>query len=112
MNHRLNILGYLDLSQYGEKYADSANAGQEDLIAALKWIKENIKEFGGNPQNVTIFGQSGGGMKVSGLMQMKEADGLFQKGIIMSGVPDKSYKYSDKDSTPLITALLEELNCC
>ena len=110
VNHRLNILGYLDLSQYGEKYADSANAGQEDLIAALKWIKENIKEFGGNPQNVTIFGQSGGGMKVSGLMQMKEADGLFQKGIIMSGVPDKSYKYSDKDSTPLITALLEELN--
>ena len=59
VNHRLNILGYLDLSQYGEKYADSANAGQEDLIAALKWIKENIKEFGGNPQNVTIFGQSG-----------------------------------------------------
>ena len=92
VNHRLNILGYLDLSQYGEKYADSANAGQKDLIAALKWIKENIKEFGGNPQNVTIFGQSGGGMKVSGLMQMKEADGLFQKGIIMSGVPDKSYK--------------------
>ena len=85
VNHRLNILGYLDLSQYGEKYADSANAGQKDLIAALKWIKENIKEFGGNPQNVTIFGQSGGGMKVSGLMQMKEADGLFQKGIIMSG---------------------------
>ena len=65
----------------GEKYADSANAGQEDLIAALKWIKEkNNKEFGGNPQNVTIFGQSGGGMKVSGLMQMKEADGLVSKG--------------------------------
>ncbi|MEE0809770.1 carboxylesterase/lipase family protein [Blautia sp.] len=110
VNHRLNILGYLDLSQYGEKYANSANVGQDDLIAALKWIKENIKEFGGNPQNVTIFGQSGGGMKVSGLMQMKEADGLFQKGIIMSGVPDESFKYCEKDSTPLITALLKELN--
>lgn len=110
VNHRLNVLGYLDLSQYGEKYADSANAGQEDLIAALRWVKENIRNFGGDPENVTIFGQSGGGMKVSGLMQMKGADGLFQKGIIMSGVTDESLKYCDKDSTPLIQALLQELH--
>lgn len=109
VNHRLNILGYLDLSPYGDKYADSANAGQEDLIAALRWIKENIEAFGGDSRNVTIFGQSGGGMKVSGLMQMKAADGLFHKGIIMSGVPDESFRYCAKESKPLIQALLQEL---
>lgn len=109
VNHRLNVLGYLDLSPYGEKYADSANAGQEDLIAALRWVKENIAAFGGDPDNVTIFGQSGGGMKVSGLMQMPEADGLFHKGIIMSGVIGDAMPYSTGDSRPLIQALLAEL---
>lgn len=109
VNHRLNILGYLDLSPYGDKYADSANAGQEDLIAALRWIQANIAEFGGDPDNVTIFGQSGGGMKVSGLMQMPEADGLFHKGIIMSGVIGDVMPYSIGDSRPLIQAMLAEL---
>ena len=69
VNHRLNILGYFDMSPYGEKYAGSANAGQADLVAALLWVRDNIEAFGGDPGNVTIFGQSGGGMKVSGLMQ-------------------------------------------
>ncbi|MCI8772308.1 MAG: carboxylesterase/lipase family protein [Lachnospiraceae bacterium] len=70
INHRLNILGYLDLSPFGEKYANSGNAGHADMVAALRWIRKNIALFGGDPDNVTIFGQSGGGMKVADLMQI------------------------------------------
>ncbi|MFQ7749118.1 MAG: carboxylesterase family protein, partial [Eubacteriales bacterium] len=77
LNHRLNILGYLDLSPYGEKYKNSGNAGNADLVAALQWVHDNIAAFGGDPENVTIFGQSGGGGKVSSLMQTPAADGLF-----------------------------------
>lgn len=73
VNHRLNVLGYLDLSPFGEKYQDSANAGNLDLIAALEWIRDNIEGFGGDPENVTLFGQSGGGVKVWSLLQMPEA---------------------------------------
>lgn len=109
VNHRLNILGYFDMSPYGEKYAGSANAGQADLVAALLWVRDNIEAFGGDPGNVTIFGQSGGGMKVSGLMQTPEADGLFHKGMIMSGVAGDILPYSTGDSRPLIRAMLEEL---
>lgn len=109
VNHRLNILGYFDLSPYGEKYADSANLGQEDLIAALRWVKENIAAFGGDPENVTIFGQSGGGMKVSSLLQMPAADGLFHKGMIMSGVAGELLPYSTEDSRPVVQAILAEL---
>lgn len=89
VNHRLNILGYLDLSPFGEKYRNSGNAGHADLVAALEWVHENIALFGGDPGNVTIFGQSGGGMKVADLMQIPAADGLFHKGLIMSGVADE-----------------------
>ncbi|WP_333483085.1 carboxylesterase family protein [Spirosoma telluris] len=60
VNHRLNILGFLDLSGYGEKYKNSPNAGLMDLVSALQWVKQNIAQFGGDPGNVTIFGQSGG----------------------------------------------------
>ena len=84
INHRLNILGYLDVSPFGKKYKNSANAGSADMVAALKWIHDNIAAFGGDPENVTLFGQSGGGMKVWTLMQIPEADGLFHKGIIQS----------------------------
>lgn len=86
VNHRLNILGYFDLSEFGEEYADSGNAGTEDLVAALRWIRDNIGKFGGDPENVTLFGQSGGGAKVTALLQCPEADGLYAKGINMSGV--------------------------
>ena len=79
VNHRLNVLGYLNLSPFGEKYQDSANAGNLDLIAALEWIRDNIEGFGGDPENVTLFGQSGGGVKAWSLLQMPEADGLFHK---------------------------------
>ncbi len=86
VNHRLNAFGHLDLSMYGEKYKNSVNVGIADLVASLKWVKENIAAFGGDPENVTIFGQSGGGGKVTTLGQTPDADGLFQKAIVMSGV--------------------------
>ncbi len=85
LNHRLNVLGFLDLSDFGEKYANSANAGMLDIVAALKWVNKNIEEFGGDPSNVTIFGQSGGGGKVSTLLAMPDAKGLFHKAIVQSG---------------------------
>ncbi len=86
VNHRMNAFGHLDLSAYGEEYKNSVNVGIADLVAALKWVKENIAEFGGDPENVTIFGQSGGGQKVTSMGQVPAAAGLFQKAIVMSGV--------------------------
>ncbi len=88
VNHRLNILGYFDLSEYGEKYRYSGNAGIQDIIDALVWIKTNIASFGGDPNNVTVFGESGGGAKVLALMTSTRAKGLFHKGIIQSGSTD------------------------
>ncbi len=85
INHRLNVLGFLDLSAFGEKYAKSGNVGLLDMIAALKWVKNNIENFGGDPSNVTIFGQSGGGGKVTTLMACPSAAGLFNKAIVESG---------------------------
>lgn len=110
VNHRLNILGYLDLSAYGEEYANSANAGHADLVAALQWVHDNIEAFGGDPDNVTIFGQSGGGMKVTDLMQIPAADGLFQKGFVMSGVTKPGFMPPQKgDGHTIVEALLQEL---
>jgi para-nitrobenzyl esterase len=85
LNHRLGVLGYMNLMEYGEKWADAVNAGQLDLIAALAWIKENIGNFGGDATKVLIFGQSGGGSKVGTLMGMPAAKGLFQRAVIQSG---------------------------
>lgn len=85
INHRLNILGFLDLSACGPKYAQSANVGMLDIVNALEWVKNNIENFGGNPADVTILGESGGGGKVGTLMCMPAAKGLFQKAIIQSG---------------------------
>lgn len=110
INHRLNVLGYLDLSTFGEKYANSGNAGHADIVAALKWVRNNISLFGGDPDNVTIFGQSGGGMKVADLMQIADADGLFHKGLIMSGVSNASLMPScTGDGRMIVEALLKEL---
>lgn len=88
VNHRLNILGYFDLSTYGEKYRYSGNAGIQDIVDALGWIKKNIASFGGDPENVTVFGESGGGAKVMALMTTPRAKGLFKRGIIESGSTD------------------------
>jgi para-nitrobenzyl esterase len=86
VNHRLNIFGYLYLADAGgEKYTDSGNAGLLDVVAALEWVRDNISHFGGNPGNVTLFGQSGGAAKVSTLLAMPPAKGLFHKAIIESG---------------------------
>ncbi len=109
VNHRLNILGYLDLSPLGKKYENSGNAGNADLVAALEWVRDNIAAFGGDPDNVTIFGQSGGGCKVADLMQIPKADGLFHKAIIMSGVFEGHLSAPNTDSRPLLEAMLEAL---
>ena len=85
INHRLNILGFLDLSTVSKKYKYSGNVGMLDVVQALQWVRDNIKEFGGDPGNVTIFGESGGGGKVGSLLCMPPAKGLFHKAIIMSG---------------------------
>lgn len=86
VNHRLNIFGFLYLAQLGEEqYADSGNVGQHDLIAALRWIRDNISEFGGDPGNVMIFGESGGAGKVCSLLAMPEAEGLFHRAAAQSG---------------------------
>jgi para-nitrobenzyl esterase len=85
LNHRLNALGYLNLSQYGDQYASSANAGMLDIVAALQWVRANIAAFGGDANTVTIFGQSGGGGKVGTLMAMPAAKGLFHRAIVESG---------------------------
>ena len=106
INHRLNILGYLDLSPFGEKYRNSGNAGHADMVAALQWVHDNIALFGGDPENVTIFGQSGGGMKVADLMQIPAADGLFHKCLIMSGV---SYETLLPSSTGSGRAIVEAM---
>ena len=87
VNHRLNLFGFLHLADLGagEKYSQASNAGVLDIVAALTWVKENIAAFGGNPGNVTVFGQSGGGGKVTTLMAMPAAKGLFHRAIAQSG---------------------------
>jgi para-nitrobenzyl esterase len=86
VNHRLGPLGYCYLGDLaGEEYATSGNAGMLDLVAALEWIRDNILVFGGDPGNVTIFGESGGGAKVSVLLAMPAAVGLFHRAIVQSG---------------------------
>lgn len=84
VNHRLNVLGYMDLSAFGEEYADTGNLGQLDLIDALKWVRANAAAFGGDSNNVTLVGQSGGGGKVLTLMGMPEAQGMFHRAWISS----------------------------
>lgn len=85
INHRLNTLGYTDLSDYGDKYQYSGNAGNIDIVQAFKWIHDNIQNFGGDPDCVTIFGQSGGGAKTSSMLCMPMAQGLFHRAMVMSG---------------------------
>ncbi len=86
INHRLNVFGFLDMSKFGEKYENSGNCGISDLVLALQWVHDNIESFGGDPDNVLIFGQSGGGQKVTCMLQCPDADGLFHKAVIQSGV--------------------------
>jgi para-nitrobenzyl esterase len=90
LNHRLNVFGYGYFARLGAAAGDadfdySGNVGHLDIIQALKWVRDNIAEFGGDPANVTLFGQSGGGGKIVGLMAMRAADGLYRQCVTMSG---------------------------
>jgi para-nitrobenzyl esterase len=90
VNHRLNVFGFLYFAEIGgEKYAHSSNVGMLDLVAALEWVRDNIGAFGGDAGNVTIFGQSGGAGKVSTLMAMPSAKGLFHRAVIESRPMEK-----------------------
>ena len=109
VNHRLNVFGHLDMSSFGEKYKNSVNAGIVDLLYSLRWVKENIARFGGDPENVTIFGQSGGGEKVTTLGQAPEADGYFQKAIIMSGIFPDHEIYPEAEPRELVLEILNAL---
>ena len=84
-NHRLNQFGYLNLAAYGEQFADSGAVGALDMIQSLEWVRDNIAAFGGDPNNVLIFGESGGGSKVCTLMAMDKAKGLFHRAVVQSG---------------------------
>ncbi|MBQ1491623.1 MAG: carboxylesterase family protein [Blautia sp.] len=111
VNHRLGVMAYLDLSPYGEKYKSSGNVGVLDMVASLQWIHDNIEHFGGNPENVTIFGQSGGGAKVLALMTTPYANGLFHKAINQSGATDTlGPVFATSDMAQRVTELtLEQL---
>src|SRR5512136_446651 len=99
LNHRLGPLGFSDFSAIGgEKYSASGNVGMLDIVAALEWIRDNISNFGGDPNSVTIIGQSGGGGKVCTLTAMPSAKGLFHKAVVLSGASVKSgdREYAEK----------------
>jgi para-nitrobenzyl esterase len=109
LNHRLNVFGYLYLAGLGgSRFERTGIAGQLDLIAALEWVRDNIEEFGGDPDNVMIFGESGGGAKVSTLMAMPAARGLFHRAAIQSG-PMLSGVTPER-ATGAAVALLEALD--
>lgn len=110
LNHRLNALGHLDLSEYGAKYRNSANAGMLDLVLALEWVRDNVAGFGGDPGNVTIFGYSGGGSKVATLMAMPAAKGLFHKAVVQSADLNQGLRHiAPPESAKLAAAVVEEL---
>lgn len=107
LNHRLNVFGYLNLIEYGNRWASSANAGMLDLVAALEWVRDNAANFGGDARNVTIFGQSGGGAKVGTLMAMPAAKGLFHRAVVQSG--SSLRQAPPEQSAKLAAAVLAEL---
>jgi len=109
INHRLGVLGYANLMDYGEQYATSANVGMLDIVAALEWVKTNISNFGGDPNKVLIFGQSGGGSKVTTLMAMPSAKGLFHRAAVQSGTGHLRVANAD-DAARTAAAVIGELD--
>lgn len=106
-NHRLGALGYLHLEDIADDFAGAGTAGVRDIVAALEWVRDNIASFGGDPGNVTVFGESGGGAKVSVLMALPAAKGLFHKAIIQSG---PALQMADRaDGTKTARHLLAEM---
>ena len=108
VNHRLNIFGYLWLGDVLPAYAGDGNVGQRDLVASLRWVRANIARFGGNPDNVTIFGESGGGGKVSSLLATPAARNLFQKAIVESG--SQSFVSTREEASATTLEVLKALN--
>jgi para-nitrobenzyl esterase len=107
VNHRLNVLGFTYLGEFGGEFAQSGDAGMLDIVQSLKWVRENIAQFGGDPNNVTVFGQSGGGRKVATLLTMPSAKGLFHRAIIESGA---TMKLVERDQAIRVAGeLLEQL---
>ena len=107
LNHRLNVFGLLNLAAFGPAYAQSANVSLLDIVFALQWVRDNIGRFGGDPGNVMVFGQSGGGRKLGGLMAMPAARGLFHRVALQSGA---SLRYATPDySASLAAALMAQL---
>jgi para-nitrobenzyl esterase len=108
LNHRLNVFGYMDPRGLGPQYAKSANLGQQDLVHALRWVRDNIAEFGGDPDTVMIFGESGGGGKVCVTTAMPSAHGLFHRAAVQSG---PTLRVATADTAQAATGrLLKELN--
>ncbi len=107
INHRLNVLGFLNLEKYGEQFKHSGLVSQLDIVTALQWVRDNIANFGGDPNSVTIFGQSGGGGKVTYLMNMPAAKGLFHRAIMESA--SKPHNLGPEPSLQFSQYTLEEL---
>jgi para-nitrobenzyl esterase len=112
VNHRLNVFGNLYLAGVGgEQFSHSSNVGMLDLVLALEWVRDNISTFGGEPKNVTIFGQSGGGGKVSTLQAMPKAEGLFHRMIVQSTISDTGlWGLTREEATRWTETLLKRLN--
>ncbi len=107
LNHRLGVFGFLDLAHRAAEHAQTGNLGMLDIVLALQWVQENICAFGGDPQRVTVFGQSGGAGKVAALLAMPKATGLFHRAIAQSG-PVLKLRESAASQT-LADALLQSL---
>lgn len=109
VNHRLNVFGFLHLEDLDASFAGSGNAGMLDLVLALRWVRDNIAAFGGDPDNVTVFGESGGGAKISALLAMPDAAGLFHRAAIQSG--SRLGAFSREQATRQAEELLAVLGC-
>ncbi len=107
-NYRIGLMGFADFSKVpgGESYSDSPYLAVLDIIQGLKWVRQNIKAFGGNPDNVTVFGESAGGALTSILLVVKEAEGLFHKAVIQSGALNLTFTQEDSDRAGLVQALM------
>ena len=97
INHRLNVMGFANLSEFSSDFSSSGQAGMLDIVHALNWVRINIEQFGGDPNNVMIFGQSGGGRKCETLLAMPSAKGLFHRAIIESGIAIKIVDHESGD---------------
>src|SRR5581483_9791235 len=107
VTHRLNVLGFLYLAEIGgEQFRNSSNLGMQDIVLALEWVRDNIEQFGGDPSNVTIFGQSGGGGKTAILNGMPGATGLFHRAIIQSTLWDTAIQALEPHEASAATELL------